>query len=109
MNLQRPLVAAVTTVALVALTAGCSSSKKGGRGATPSGSDSGVGGNIVNPGYTTKGGTVYILNDANFNHIDPVQNYITNQEEFGRLVFRTLTFIDDAPGKKPQNQAGPCL
>jgi peptide/nickel transport system substrate-binding protein len=57
---------------------------------------------VIQPGYTTKGGTVNILSDANYEHLDPVNNYVTNSVEFGRLIYRTLTFVNDAPGKTPK-------
>ena len=57
--------------------------------------------NIVQSGFTTKGGTVNILDNADFEHLDPVQNYVTNSGEFGRLIYRTLTFIKDTPGQTP--------
>jgi peptide/nickel transport system substrate-binding protein len=59
-------------------------------------------GKVIQPGYTTKGGTVNILSDANYEHLDPVNNYVTNSVEFGRLIYRTLTFVNDAPGKTPK-------
>jgi peptide/nickel transport system substrate-binding protein len=107
MKRQTPLIAAVAGTVAIALIAGCSSSKKKSTGSpTPSGSSSSssAAGNIVNPGFTTKGGTVNILSNANFDHLDPVQNYVTNSGEFGRLIYRTLTFIKDTPGQTPSIQ-----
>ncbi|MCL2780554.1 MAG: ABC transporter substrate-binding protein [Actinomycetia bacterium] len=123
MKYRRLLVAAVAGVAAVALAAGCSSSKNGnGNSTTPaaapgtsaaaapatsapapatSAPTSDLGPAIVNGGYTTKGGTVNVLDTADFEHMDPVQNYVTNSGDFGKLIFRTLTVIDDTPGQTP--------
>ncbi len=101
--------AAAAGTALIVLVAGCSSSKSGGSGggakapttgASSAGPD--LGKAVINPGYTTKGGTVQILANANFEHLDPVQNYVTNSGDIGRLIYRTLTFIKDTPGQKPE-------
>ncbi len=112
MNCQRPLIAVVAGAASIALIAACSSSNSkgnhntgGGSGAAPPpGAGAGSTANVVNPGFNQKGGTVDILSDANFNHLDPVQNYVTNSGEFGKLIYRTLTVIKDTPGQKPTIQ-----
>ena len=118
MDRQRPLIAAVAGVAAIALIAACSSSKNnnppstgggtGGGGSSASSSGGGGGpsatANIVNPGFTQKGGIVSILSDANYEHLDPCNNYVTNSGEFGRLIYRALTFIKDTPGEKPSIQ-----
>jgi peptide/nickel transport system substrate-binding protein len=106
------MVATVAGTAAVALIAACSSSKNNNNGGGASGGSSSApasgGGNaaglgkVIQPGYTTKGGTVNILSDANFEHLDPVNNFVTNSGELGRLIYRTLTFIKDTPGQKPQ-------
>jgi len=106
MNRRTPLIAAVAGTVAIALVAGCSSSKSGGGGGAPSGgsssgSNANANGKVVNPGYTTKGGTVNILNDSDFEHLDPVNNYVTNSGDIGRLIYRTLTFIKDTPNEKP--------
>ena len=109
MNRRRVIVATVAGTAAVALIAACSSSKSNGGGATSGGASSAPAsagnaaglGKVIQSGYTTKGGTVNILSDANFEHLDPVNNYVTNSGELGRLIYRTLTFIEDTPGGKP--------
>jgi hypothetical protein len=76
------MVATVAGTAAVALVAACSSSKKGGGGGASGGASSAPAsasnaahlGYVVQPGYKTKGGTVNILSDANYEHLDPVQN-----------------------------------
>ena len=111
MNRRRVIVATVAGTAAVALVAACSSSKSnnngggasGGASSAPASAGNAAGLNkVIQPGFTTKGGTVNILSDANFEHLDPVQNYVTNSGELGRLIYRTLTFIKDTPGQKPQ-------
>ena len=80
----------------------------GGASSAPASAGNAAGlGKVIQPGYTTKGGTVNILSDANFEHLDPVNNYVTNSGELGRLIYRTLTFIEDTPGQKPADQARP--
>jgi len=112
MNRRRPLIAAVAASTAIVLIASCSSSsKKGGTSGTnpppPSGSSSSSGGTpstgpaLIKDGYTVKGGTVNILVQANFEHLDPVQNYVTNSGNVGKLIYRTLTVFDDTPGKAP--------
>ena len=93
--------------------AACSSSKKtsNGTGTNPapsSSASSSAGGDlgppIINGGYTTKGGTVNLLQQADFDHLDPVQNYVTNSGDVGKLIYRTLTVIKDTPGQTPSIQ-----
>ncbi len=103
---NRTLFAGAAGLTALALVAACSSSSSGGAGtkssAASGGAQTSLGATVVQPGWTTKGGTVQILDDANVEHLDPVQNYVTNSGELGRLIYRTLTFIKDTPGQKPQ-------
>lgn len=46
----------------------------------------------------TIGGTLYYLNDADFEHLDPARNYVTDTGDFGRLLYRTLTTYAPAGG-----------
>ena len=39
-----------------------------------------------------------------FESLDPANNYFTNSQEVGRLIYRTLTFIKDTPGEDPSIQ-----
>lgn len=99
----------VATSAALVISA-CSSSKKGGTpnssggnpsSTGPSSSSSDLGPPIINGGYTQKGGTVNILVQDDFEHLDPGKNYVTNSGDIGRLIYRTLTFIKDTPGQTP--------
>lgn len=56
---------------------------------------------IKDRGVTANGGTVFVLQDGDFDSLDPANNYQPNAQEVGRLIYRTLTFINDAPGEKP--------
>jgi len=112
MNRRSPLIAAAAATAAIMVIAACSSSKKtnNGTGTNPAPSSSassaagGLGPPIINGGYTTKGGTVNLLQDADFNHMDPVNNYVTNSGDVGKLIYRTLTVIKDTPGETPSIQ-----
>ena len=59
---------------------------------------------IKDKGVTAKGGTVYVLQAYDFDSLDPANNYRTNSQEVGRLIYRTLTFIKDTPGEDPSIQ-----
>ncbi len=116
MNRRRPLIAAVAGATAIVLVAACSSSKERRRGGSnPPASRRTVIGRLVVIGrschptrVTTKGGTVNVLVQANFEDLDPVQNYVTNDGDVGRLIYRTLTFIKDTPGQDAGDQARPC-
>lgn len=108
---RRPLIAVAVVAGAALVISACSSSKKnGGSTGTNSGSGSGsassssstssdLGPPIINGGYTQKGGTVNVLVQSDFEHLDPVQNYVTNSGDVGKLIYRTLTTIDDTPGQ----------
>ncbi len=51
------------------------------------------------PEGAQSGGTVTIVQQADFEHLDPARNYVTNQQEAMGLVYRQLTqFKDDGGG-----------
>ncbi|MDT5003445.1 MAG: peptide/nickel transport system substrate-binding protein [Mycobacterium sp.] len=93
---RRWALAAVTAALVVA---GCSPGDKSepGDSAPPKPADSIT--RIKDKGVTAKGGTVYVLNSADFASLDPVNNYMTDSSEVGRLMNRTLTFVKDTPGE----------
>ena len=39
-----------------------------------------------------------------FESLDPANNYFTNSQDVGRLIYPTLTFIKDTPGEDPSIQ-----
>jgi len=46
-----------------------------------------------------KGGTVTIINQGDFEHLDPARNYVGGTLDFYRLVIRTLTSVRTVNGK----------
>ncbi|BCJ28211.1 ABC transporter substrate-binding protein [Actinocatenispora sera] len=43
-----------------------------------------------------KGGTIYLIQEKDFEHLDPARVYVNNAQVFGRLIQRQLTtFVDD--------------
>lgn len=65
------------------------------------GNDSGSAGGATTAA-AVKGGTVKILNQEDFEHLDPQRNYVTNSGNAGRLITRTLTLVKEQTGKDPQ-------
>jgi peptide/nickel transport system substrate-binding protein len=49
-----------------------------------------------------KGGIVKILNQEDFEHLDPQRNFVTNSGNTGRLITRTLTLVKEVTGKSPE-------
>jgi peptide/nickel transport system substrate-binding protein len=102
----KSLAVVIVTAALTA--AGCSPNDKpsGGPEASGTGTQSAESSvlRIKDKGVTAKGGTVYVLQDGDFKSLDPANNYRTNAQEVGRLIYRTLTFIHDTPGEDPSIQ-----
>ncbi len=47
----------------------------------------------------TKGGTLTLLESADFDHLDPARNYVADSLNFSRLIYRTLTTYKAVPGK----------
>jgi peptide/nickel transport system substrate-binding protein len=93
--------AVVVAVALVAT--GCSSNDKSSDKPEPSGTGTPSAESSVlrikDKGVTAKGGTVYVLQESDFDSLDPANNYRVNSSDVGRLIYRTLTFIKDTPGE----------
>ncbi|MFF2808219.1 ABC transporter substrate-binding protein [Streptomyces sp. NPDC058000] len=50
-------------------------------------------------GTPQKGGTLTVLSDEDFTHLDPARNWVVNSMDFGtRLLYRTLVSYKAAPG-----------
>ncbi|MFE0187932.1 ABC transporter substrate-binding protein [Streptomyces sp. NPDC059008] len=50
-------------------------------------------------GPPTKGGTLTVLSNQDFTHLDPARNWVMNDMDFGtRLLYRTLVSYRAAPG-----------
>jgi peptide/nickel transport system substrate-binding protein len=94
---QRKLCVVAAATALIA--AGCTSVDKAKTADTPAPNASSSITRIKDKGVTAKGGTVHVLNSANFESLDPVANYNVEDSAVGRLFNRTLTFIKDSPGE----------
>ena len=94
--------AVAVTTALVG--SGCTQTDKAEPSASPSPSPSPNEASsitrIKDKGVTAKGGTVHVLNSVDFISLDPVNNYMTDSTDVGRLIYRTLTFIKDTPGEE---------
>ena len=99
---------AVVVVAAALTAAGCSSNDKPSGKPESSGTETQSAESSVlrikDKGVTAKGGTVYVLQAYDFDSLDPANNYRTNAQEVGRLIYRTLTFIKDTPGEDPSIQ-----
>ena len=96
----------VVVVVAVAMTAtGCSSNGERSENPEPSGTGTPSAETSVlrikDKGVTAKGGTVYVLSTYGFDALDPANNYKTDSQDVGRLIYRTLTFIKDTPGEDP--------
>ncbi|MEV0416132.1 ABC transporter substrate-binding protein [Streptomyces sp. NPDC050448] len=90
--------ALVATLALGA--AGCSDNGKadGGRaGRNPATANTGA----VIGGTPQKGGTLTVLSNQDFSHLDPARNWVVGDMDFGtRLLYRTLVTYKAEPGAK---------
>ena len=99
---------AVVVVAVALTAAGCSSNGERSDKPEPSGTETPSAESSVlrikDKGVTAKGGTVYVLQAYDFDALDPANNYRTDSQEVGRLIYRTLTFIKDTPGEDPSIQ-----
>ncbi|MCZ2524191.1 ABC transporter substrate-binding protein [Streptomyces sp. HB2AG] len=52
-------------------------------------------------GTPKKGGTLTVLSNQDFGHLDPARNWVMPTMDFGtRLLYRTLTTFKAAPGKR---------
>jgi peptide/nickel transport system substrate-binding protein len=91
---------AVFTAGVLTLTMSCSSSEPGSSGSGPNSEPSSVV-RIKDKGVTAKGGTVQVLMAQDFDSLDPANSYVSDSQEVGRLIYRTLTFVKDTPGEAP--------
>ncbi|MFI2369017.1 ABC transporter substrate-binding protein [Streptomyces sp. NPDC018833] len=94
---------ALATALVAALTlglAGCSGGKssdddRGGRNPATANNGAVVG------GTPQKGGTLTVLSNQDFQHLDPARNWVMNEMDFGtRLLYRTLVTYKAEPGAK---------
>ncbi|MGD3112393.1 ABC transporter substrate-binding protein [Streptomyces sp. YGL11-2] len=83
------------TAALVLGTAGCSAGRHSADGKNPALTNQGA----VVGGTPKRGGTLTVLSDQDFDHLDPARNWVVSTMDFGtRLLYRTLVTYRSAPG-----------
>ncbi|MGY5125422.1 ABC transporter substrate-binding protein [Streptomyces nigrescens] len=95
----RTLTAAATVVAAAVTlgTSGCSGADRQGAGhrKNPATANQGT----VVGGTPQKGGTLTVLSNQDFTHLDPARNWVVSDMDFGtRLLYRTLVTYKAAPG-----------
>lgn len=100
MTKRTQLALATALVAALALGAsGCSDTKKGSAGSGGSNPAAANDGKILG-GTPVKGGTLTVLSNQDFAHLDPARNWTMPTMDFGtRLLYRTLVTFKAEPGK----------
>ncbi|MFF4218783.1 ABC transporter substrate-binding protein [Streptomyces nondiastaticus] len=89
--------AAVTAAAIALGSAGCSGDQQPAGGKNPAAVHEGE----AIGGTPQKGGTLTVLSNQDFTHLDPARNWVMNDMDFGtRLLYRTLVTYKAAPGKQ---------
>jgi peptide/nickel transport system substrate-binding protein len=106
----------VSTLAIGLFASGCSKNTgNGGGGTTPSAEKSDividykgdVKGPAKAPAGAKPGGTLRVLTEADFDHLDPQQEYVSDALAYGQLFHRTLTqYIEDPEGDGPLQLVG---
>ncbi|MEU7038963.1 ABC transporter substrate-binding protein [Streptomyces sp. NPDC046237] len=80
--------------------AGCSGGKKADDGRDRKNPATANNGAVVG-GTPQKGGTLTVLSNQDFQHLDPARNWVMNEMDFGtRLLYRTLVTYKAEPGAK---------
>lgn len=100
MTKRTQLALATALVAALALGAsGCSDTKKGSAGVSASNPAAANDGKILG-GSPVKGGTLTVLSNQDFAHLDPARNWVMPTMDFAtRLLYRTLVTFKAEPGK----------
>ncbi|MFF9982884.1 ABC transporter substrate-binding protein [Streptomyces erythrochromogenes] len=100
MTKRTQLALATALVAALALGAsGCSGTKKGSNGAGAENPAAANDGKILG-GTPVKGGTLTVLSNQDFAHLDPARNWTMPTMDFAtRLLYRTLVTFKAEPGK----------
>ncbi|MEU8549301.1 ABC transporter substrate-binding protein [Streptomyces roseoverticillatus] len=89
--------AAVAAAAIALGSAGCSGDQQPAGGKNPAAVHEGA----AIGGTPQKGGTLTVLSNQDFTHLDPARNWVMNDMDFGtRLLYRTLVTYKAAPGKQ---------
>lgn len=95
----RMLSASLSTSLALALLGACST--QGGDDRDQDGRQPGVATGTVIGGTPKRGGTLTVLSNQDFAHLDPARNWVMPAMDFGtRLIYRTLTTFRAEPGKK---------
>ncbi|MFH8377778.1 ABC transporter substrate-binding protein [Streptomyces cyaneofuscatus] len=95
----RMLSASLSTSLALALLGACTT--QGGDDRDPDKRQPGVATGTVIGGTPKRGGTLTVLSNQDFAHLDPARNWVMPTMDFGtRLIYRTLTTFRAAPGKK---------
>ncbi|OKK22683.1 ABC transporter substrate-binding protein [Streptomyces sp. CB00455] len=99
MTKRAPLALATTLVAALALGAsGCSDPKKDAAAAGAPNPAAGSAGKVLG-GAPVKGGTLTVLSNQDFAHLDPARNWVMPTMDFAtRLLYRTLVTFKAEPG-----------
>ncbi|CAM5546284.1 ABC transporter substrate-binding protein [Streptomyces spiroverticillatus] len=89
----------VTALALGATACGGATKNDGGKGQARNNPAAANDGKIVG-GTPAKGGTLTVLSNQDFSHLDPARNWVMPIMDFGiRLLYRTLVTFKAEPGK----------
>ncbi|MFH9138951.1 ABC transporter substrate-binding protein [Streptomyces sp. NPDC017524] len=95
----RMLSASLSTSLALALLGACTT--QGGDDRDPDKRQPGVATGTVIGGTPKRGGTLTVLSNQDFAHLDPARNWVMPTMDFGtRLLYRTLTTFRAEPGKK---------
>ncbi|MGC5540080.1 ABC transporter substrate-binding protein [Streptomyces griseus] len=95
----RTLSATLSASLALALLGACSA--QGGDDRGPDERQPGVATGTVIGGTPKRGGTLTVLSNQDFAHLDPARNWVMPTMDFGtRLIYRTLTTFRAAPGKQ---------
>ncbi|MFJ2154492.1 ABC transporter substrate-binding protein [Streptomyces microflavus] len=95
----RMLSASLSASLALALLGACTT--QGGDDRDPDKRQPGVATGTVIGGTPKRGGTLTVLSNQDFAHLDPARNWVMPTMDFGtRLIYRTLTTFRAAPGKK---------
>ncbi|WP_371676180.1 ABC transporter substrate-binding protein [Streptomyces sp. NBC_01276] len=101
MTKRTQLALATAVVAALALGAsGCSDPKKGANAGPSAANPAAANDGKTLGGTPVKGGTLTVLSNQDFAHLDPARNWVMPAMDFGtRLLYRTLVTFKGEPGK----------
>lgn len=103
MTKRTRLALATTLVAALAVgVTGCSDTEKskGGKGGSGASNPAAATNGKILGGNPVKGGTLTVLSNQDFAHLDPARNWVMPTMDFGtRLLYRTLVTFKAGPGK----------